>query len=265
MPITLTRVTISGNNASQNCGNLCGGTAAGILVGAGPSAFTNVTVSGNHSWGGSPSAFAFAGGIGNPGGNALTIRNSTIVGNIADVGFTTGGGNISINGNSTILENTIIAGGSGPPGTENCVVDTFGNYVSQGHNLESPTNQCNLTGPGDLPSVANPMLGSLANNGGPTQTHALLPGSPAIDAGGPNGPATDQRGVARPQGAACDIGAFELASTPPAPGFNCAGPPPASGGSTTAAGTAPASGRKNCKKKKSKKARKKCKKRKKRR
>ncbi len=61
-------------------------------------------------------------------------------------------------------------------------------------------------------------LGSLANNGGPTQTHALLAGSDAIDAGNPATPgsggdaclATDQRGVARPQGATCDIGAFEL-------------------------------------------------------
>ncbi len=64
------------------------------------------------------------------------------------------------------------------------------------------------------------MLGPLQNNGGPTQTHALLPGSPAINTGSPDcpPPATDQRGVARPQGARCDIGAFELRpedSTPP--------------------------------------------------
>ena len=62
------------------------------------------------------------------------------------------------------------------------------------------------------------MLGPLQDNGGPTFTHALLAGSPAIDARNPAAPgsggnaceATDQRGVARPQGAACDIGAFEL-------------------------------------------------------
>jgi hypothetical protein len=56
--------------------------------------------------------------------------------------------------------------------------------------------------------VADPLLGSLADNGGPTLTHALLAGSPAIDAGD-NAvcPATDQRGVARD--AACDIGSFE--------------------------------------------------------
>jgi hypothetical protein len=60
--------------------------------------------------------------------------------------------------------------------------------------------------------VSNPLLGPLQNNGGPTQTHALLAGSPAIDAvtSGCPPPPTDQRGVLRPQGAACDIGAYEL-------------------------------------------------------
>ena len=55
-----------------------------------------------------------------------------------------------------------------------------------------------------------PLLGPLADNGGPTQTHALLAGSPAIDAGDDTAaPATDQRGVARPQGARSDIGSVE--------------------------------------------------------
>ncbi len=54
------------------------------------------------------------------------------------------------------------------------------------------------------------MLGALADNGGPTLTHALLPGSPALDAGNDAAcSATDQRGVSRPQGAHCDIGAYE--------------------------------------------------------
>ena len=64
---------------------------------------------------------------------------------------------------------------------------------------------------GTIPN-ANPRLGPLQNNGGPTPTHALLPGSLAIEAGTNAGcPATDQRGVSRPQGVACDIGAFESA------------------------------------------------------
>ena len=66
-----------------------------------------------------------------------------------------------------------------------------------------------------LRAVADAGLDSLANNGGPTLTHALLAGSPAIDAAD-NAvcPATDQRGVARPQGPGCDIGAFELEGAP---------------------------------------------------
>jgi hypothetical protein len=61
----------------------------------------------------------------------------------------------------------------------------------------------------------DPKLGSLADNGGPTLTMALLPGSPAIDAGSAVGaPATDQRGVARPQGPGVDIGAFEFQYIP---------------------------------------------------
>jgi hypothetical protein len=81
---------------------------------------------------------------------------------------------------------------------------------SRGYNLDSGTT-CGLTKTTDLTNT-NAMLGSLANNGGPTLTMALLPGSPAIDHGGTaaNGcPATDQRGVSRPQGPACDIGAYE--------------------------------------------------------
>lgn len=73
--------------------------------------------------------------------------------------------------------------------------------------------------------LVDPLLGPLQDNGGPTFTHALLAGSPAIDTGNPallgSGgsacEATDQRGVARPQGSACDIGAYEATfqSVPP--------------------------------------------------
>jgi hypothetical protein len=59
-------------------------------------------------------------------------------------------------------------------------------------------------------SPIDPRLGPLVDNGGPTRTHALLLGSPAIDAAStPDCPTTDQRGVLRPQGAACDIGSYE--------------------------------------------------------
>ena len=82
--------------------------------------------------------------------------------------------------------------------------------IPLGHNLDDDT--CNLTEPTDLPNT-DPMLGPLKNNGGPTETHALLPGSPAIDAGDDRvTPPTDQRGEPRPQGAASDIGAYETAN-----------------------------------------------------
>jgi hypothetical protein len=90
--------------------------------------------------------------------------------------------------------------------TPNC----NGALDSLGYNL-TDDDSCGFTAPGDL-VVADAMLGPLADNGGPTDTHALLPGSPAIDAGSPGcpPPAADQRGVARPQGGTCEIGAFEL-------------------------------------------------------
>jgi hypothetical protein len=59
-------------------------------------------------------------------------------------------------------------------------------------------------------AAIDPLLGILVNNGGPTATHALLTGSPAIDAASSDGcPATHQRGIARPRGPACDMGSFE--------------------------------------------------------
>ena len=90
---------------------------------------------------------------------------------------------------------------------------------SNGHNLSTDAS-CNLNGASDLPST-NPQLGSLADNGGPTQTNAPLAGSPAIDAGDNSVcPTTDQRGFPRPVdggsgSAICDIGAVEI----PEPAF----------------------------------------------
>ena len=83
---------------------------------------------------------------------------------------------------------------------------------SLGHNLSSD-NTCNFNGTGDQKNI-NPKLGALQNNGGPTQTMALLAGSPAINAGNPSGCTdgagneltTDQRGVPRPN--PCDMGAY---------------------------------------------------------
>jgi parallel beta-helix repeat protein len=118
------------------------------------------------------------------------------------------------------VENTIIAAST----TDNCngtISDGPANN-HQGHNLEYGTtttaSSCGFT-----TTSANPMLGPLIDNGGPTQTFALPPGSPAIDTGGTINPciavgvvsylcAADQRGIGRPQRGAYDIGAFELAA-----------------------------------------------------
>ena len=99
--------------------------------------------------------------------------------------------------------------------------------TSLGHNLDSD-GTCGLNGPEDLSNVVDPILGPLADNGGPTLTIALLPGSPAIDAGddsvlgAPHNLATYQRGPSFPrlQGTHVDIGAYEAA---PAVVYQCRG------------------------------------------
>ena len=98
-----------------------------------------------------------------------------------------------------------------------CVDEIATEVTSNGYNIESPANTCGFDPDGtDLVNVPDPTFGTLADNGGPTMTHALLPGSVAID----KIPADscevdeDQRGVTRPQGDSCDVGAFELEVAP---------------------------------------------------
>jgi CSLREA domain-containing protein len=141
------------------------------------------------------------GGLYNRGNSVLT--NVTLSGNTAN-GFGTGG-NIFNDTAQLSVRNTIVAN-SAIDG--NCF-NSEGAIHSGGHNLDSG-NTCGFTELSDLISTP-PMLGVLQNNGGPTPTHALLETSPAINQGDDAlCPATDQRGVSRPQGAACDIGAYEF-------------------------------------------------------
>lgn len=185
---TLLNTTLSGNNADSDGGAMfSGGNGA-------TAALTNVTINGNRSAG-------FGGGFYNSA--KATLTNATVSGNAANFS----GGGIT-NFGIVSLSNTIVSANSDAfvAGTSNC----SGTITSLGHNLESAAG-CGLSGPGDLVS-ADPLLGALKDNGGPTFTQALLPGSPAIDAGTNAGcPATDQRGV--PRDSTCDIGAFE---SPPA-------------------------------------------------
>jgi uncharacterized repeat protein (TIGR01451 family) len=148
-----------------------------------------------------------------------TIVNSTIAGNSLGTGGVAGGGLAAVNptmtpGGSAALtvKNTIVAGNTVPAGPSDCAVAAT---VTSDHNLSGDAS-C-MFGDAGSKQNTNPLLGALANNGGETDTLALQPGSPAIDAGTNDGcPATDQRGVSRPQGSACDVGAFELVQMPPA-------------------------------------------------
>ena len=178
----LTASTISGNFAGLP--TYSNGGIGGGINNSGTVIVTNSTVSGNY-------AVFTADGIDNDG--TLLMTNSTIANN-SGVGIRTDTTN-------TFLMNTIIADNH-----KDCFLTEAGS-ISQGYNLDSD-GTCNLNQPTDLPGV-DPMLGSLTNNGGWTETHALLFGSPAINAAAPACPPTDQRGVVRPQGARCDIGAFE--------------------------------------------------------
>jgi hypothetical protein len=135
----------------------------------------------------------------------IAITRSTIAENTANVG----GGIFDYSQVGTIeLESTILSGNTGG----NCHPPT-GVFSSSGHNLESASS-CNLTETTDQTGV-DPLLATLADNGGPTPTHALGAGSPAIDSGAPGCDPVDQRGEARPVDGdldgsiRCDVGAYE--------------------------------------------------------
>jgi hypothetical protein len=132
-------------------------------------------------------------------GGTVNVVNNTFSGNNA----TTAGGSIFNESALVTLYNTIVANSTSGG---NC----SGTITNGGYNLDSGATCGFGTTSGSL-SNTNPLLAPLGNYGGRTQTMGLLSGSPAIDAviGNANCPATDQRGVARPQGTWCDIGAFE--------------------------------------------------------
>lgn len=195
--------TVSGNTASEaGAGTI--GEAGGIFQFRGSLALLNSTIAANSAAG----EFGEAGGLEARETN-VAITNSTLAANVAS-GPKAAGGNLLAREKATVKpQNTIIAGGTGGSGS-NCSVQPESAIQSQGHNLDS-LNECSFTAAGDLVN-ADPLLAPLANNGGFTQTMALASASPAIDAAdGAACPPTDQRGVLRPAGAACDIGAFELA------------------------------------------------------
>jgi hypothetical protein len=217
--LTIINSTIAGNSAIANCVSGCGAGGGGIVNGTNATlTMNNSTLSGNVAEARCAfvppllSCLAVGGGIDT--GGTLIINNSTVSGNAA---YPTRAGGVpqdlgdEIFGGAT-LQNSIVANG---PSGANC---SGGPMTSKGYNLSSD-NSCNFNGPGDMNNI-DPKLGPLQNNGGPTQTQALLSGSPAIDAGNPSGCRdsngsllkTDQRGMPRPNPedtGGCDMGAYE--------------------------------------------------------
>jgi hypothetical protein len=197
--VTVINSTISNNKATCRGGGINMNGSFGQLT------VTNSTISGNFTGSGSEcEGGLIAGGGIYFLGAMLTVTNSTISGNLAF----TGGSLFNDSGGTAQIGDTILnAGASG--GT----IANSGTFISLGYNLASDNGGGVLTGPGDQINT-NPMLGPLQNNGGLTFTHALLPGSPAINAGGPifttPPPRYDQRGFARIVHGRIDIGSFEV-------------------------------------------------------
>lgn len=186
---TLVRSTVSGNAGMQG-GGISAANARLVLESS--------TVSGNTaSTGGGVQGGGLVRGV-------VRIRNSTIAGNTA-IGS---GGGLRMVGGRAIVGATILAQNSAPTGPD-CYVPE-GPMASRGFNLLGDPSDCDVRGRTSLDlNGVDPLLGPLQNNGGPTETHALLAGSPALGAiGNPRLCAEpDQRG--EPRTIPCDIGAFE--------------------------------------------------------
>jgi len=185
--VSIVNSTISGNTGTSGGGIYC--------IGSQDSSIVNSTISGN-------SAGTSGGGIYNFV-SFLQVANSTISGNSAG-----SGGGIYNDGDDLVeISNTIL--NAGALGAN--IFNSGGAVTSLGYNLSSDDGGGYLTGPGDQINT-DPLLGPLQNNGGLTFTHALLPGSPAIDAGDPNfhpPPFNDQRGCPRVSNGRIDVGSLE--------------------------------------------------------
>ena len=220
--VTINNSTISNNQAFQGGGIFnFGGVTNSVAV----LTINNSTLSGNF-------ADQYSGGIvnlGDEGGQAtLTVANCTFAGNslsCCDGGAIFNDGNNQPGGATSEIGNTIFKGSV--PNQRN-ILNQGGVVISDGYNLTNDAGVLNTNGgiggfnaPGDQINT-EPLLGPLQGNGGPTFTHALLPGSPAIDAGDPNftpPPFFDQRGPGfdRVVNGRIDKGSFEVQGTTPTP------------------------------------------------
>ncbi|HRQ36696.1 MAG TPA: choice-of-anchor Q domain-containing protein [Chloroflexota bacterium] len=209
--VTLTNVTLSNNSANWSGGGIYNVQSTAVL--------SHVTLSGN-------STITNGGGISNYSGT-FALTNTTVSGNSANEGggiynylgaieltHVTLSGNSAISGGAILnlihpdsylmLKNSIVADSTDGG---NCAGKAADEALFSLWDDESCTP---TAGSGNQPNT-DARLGPLADNGGPTLTHMLLPGSPTIDAGTADGaPTTDQRGLPRPVGSAPDIGAVEV-------------------------------------------------------
>ncbi len=233
-PAPITSLTMYGCTI-QDCQ---ASTSSGGIYNQGELTLTNCTVSGNN-------ARYDSGGIKNRG--TLTLLNTTITANTVTSTSGVGAAIYSTGLEEITVKNSIIAGnGQGEPlvtedglvaGKEQAEVSNLfisGTAVnSLGYNIVGDDATNDFIGQGDVINN-NPMLGPLADNGGPTMTHLPQANSPAIDAGtNTEIPSTDQRGVTRPQDgdgdgtATCDIGSVEVGDQEP--GGSLQSPPVANG------------------------------------
>jgi hypothetical protein len=206
-PLTVSGSTFADNVAGGNGGLGYGGAISAWSVSPRVATITNTTLVGNSAGGGG--ALGHGGAIDVDGAVSATLASVTIDENEVGAGGTGAG----ISGAGSVTAKATIV--SGNTGATNCDVPV----ASSSYSLEGPSpgnTSCGF----DLPS-ADPMLEPLADNGGPTETQALVASSPAVDAV----PAAkcptkvDQRGEPRPDNgkSVCDVGAFELQDPPVAP------------------------------------------------
>ena len=217
-------ITLNSSTVSENEANRGGGIFNYAYYGTSTVTLNNSTVSGN-------TANSNGGGIYNrsyDGTSTVTLNNSTVSGNTAT--NNNGGGIFNGYGASTILRRTIVSGNTAPAGAE--ISNSGSSVTANAHNVLGRSEQLNsqafdgftpgasdvnATSDGTNPTpLTNILNATLADNGGPTLTHALVTGSPAIDiapaadCAAPPINGVDQRGVTRPQGAGCDAGAVEM-------------------------------------------------------
>jgi Right handed beta helix region len=204
--LTVLNSTIANNSSGA------GSNGGGVQINLGSATITNSTISGNTAAGPNGGGVRIADATG-----SLTIRNCTITGNSS---MTAGAGVSVIAGATVTLSSTIVAGNN--PATAGDVggavlATSDHNLIGIDTGLTGITNGVNGNLIGTAATPINPLLGTLQFNGGPTRTHALLTGSPALNKGFDSvGLASDQRGIPflRLSGVAVDIGAVEVQPNP---------------------------------------------------